>query len=58
MSDETPVATLAFLSFPGPKAVCINLQIEGKDVKAEITRRQLEAILLAGARKLFDGEEK
>lgn len=59
MTEEfrTPVARLAFLSFPGPNAVCINLQVDGQDVKAEITRSQLRGILMAGARKVFDGEE-
>ena len=44
-----PVARLAFLSFPGPGVVCINLQVDGKDTKAELTRDQIRNIVVEGA---------
>lgn len=58
MIVETPVAHLAFLSFPGPNSVCINLQVEGKDVKAELTRDQLRGILTLGFKKWFEKDEE
>jgi hypothetical protein len=43
-----PVARLAFLSFPSPGVVHLNLQVEGEDTRVELTRNQLRNIIMDG----------